>query len=296
MGSDPLIGKVLHDTHEVVRLIGQGGMGAVYEAVHKRLRKQKFAVKVLHQKMVEDEKIFTRFQREAEIATEVGHANIISVVDFYETDDGQPCKVMEYLEGEDLGVQIKKMGKLKPHEVVELVVQVGGALQAVHDKGVVHRDLKPANIFLVKRPNGKEKVKVLDFGISKIRDSGTLTGDQAVLGPPHYMSPEQGEGVTRDVDHRTDIFALGTIFYQVLCGKVPFNAPTMRGVIRAICDKRHKSVTVCIPGTFKQPLQVPRQRTHGSASTVAATSLESAKWGFWGTCIGAAFSETGASL
>ena len=125
MGSDPLIGKVLHDMHEIVRLIGQGGMGAVYEAVHKRLRKQRFAVKVLHQKMVDNETIFARFQREAEIATKIGHPNIVYVLDFYETDEGMPCMVMEYLEGENLGEQLKKRGKLPPHEVVELMEQLG---------------------------------------------------------------------------------------------------------------------------------------------------------------------------
>ena len=108
MGADPLIGKVLHDTHEVVRLIGKGGMGTVYEAVHTRLRQKRFAVKVLHARMMEDERIFTRFQREAEIATKVGHPNIVDVLDFYETDDGQPCMVMEYLEGRDLEARIKK--------------------------------------------------------------------------------------------------------------------------------------------------------------------------------------------
>ena len=252
MSKDPLIGRLLHDTHEVVRQIGHGGMGAVYEAVHKRLRKQKFAIKVLHQKMVENETVFARFQREAEIATEIGHPNIIQVVDFYDTVEGLPCMVMEFLEGEDLGDRIKRQGKLTSHEVVELVEQVGSALQAVHEKGVTHRDLKPANIFLTSRPDGTMKVKVLDFGISKIRDSGTLTGDQAVLGTPHYMSPEQGEGAVKDVDHRTDIFALGTICYQVLTGKVPFDAPTMLGVIRAICDKPHKPATVHVPGLSRQ--------------------------------------------
>lgn len=247
MSKDPLIGQVLHDTHRIVRLIGQGGMGSVYEAVHKRLRKQRFAVKVLHKKMVENETVFARFKQEAEIATEIGHPNIVYVTDFYETDDGQPCMVMEYLDGEDLGERIKKRGKLSPQEVLEMMEQVGGALQAVHDKGVTHRDLKPANIFMVDRPDGKMKAKVLDFGISKIRDSGTLTGDHAILGTPHYMSPEQGEGEILEVDYRTDIFALGTICYQVLSGKVPFEAPTLLGVIRAICDKPHVPITVHAP-------------------------------------------------
>ena len=247
MGQDPLIGKVLHDTHEVVRLIGQGGMGAVYEAVHTRLRKQRFAIKVLHQKMAESKQIFTRFQREAEIATEIGHPNIVYVLDFYE-EQGLPCMVMEYLEGQDLHQRLDGGVRLAPGEVLEIVRQVGGALQAVHDKGIVHRDLKPANIFLVKRADGSTKVKVLDFGISKIRDSSTLTGDSAVLGTPHYMSPEQGEGQVKDVDHRTDIFALGTICYQALTGVRPFDAPTLLGVIRAICDKQPEPLTVHVPG------------------------------------------------
>ncbi len=253
MSTDPLIGQVLHDTHEIVRLIGKGGMGAVYEAVHLRLRKQRFAIKVLHQRMVEDRKMFVRFQREAEIATEVGHPNIISVVDFYHTVEGLPCIVMEYLEGEDLLVRLKRQSRLAPGEVAALMEQVGSALQAVHDKGVVHRDMKPANIFLVDGLKGETLVKVLDFGISKIRDSNTLlTGDQAVLGTPHYMSPEQGEGQVRDVDHRTDIFAMGTMCYRMLSGKLPFDGATMLGVARAICDRPHEPVTIHVPGLGEQ--------------------------------------------
>ena len=244
MSKDPLVGQVLHDTHEIVRLIGQGGMGEVYEAVHKRLRKQRFAVKVLHAKMVENEKIFARFQREAEIATEIGHPSIVYVTDFYEID-GRPCMVMEYLEGEDLSQLLAREGKLPPAEVLRIMEQVGSALQAVHDKGVIHRDMKPANIFMVASSTGGEpRVKVLDFGISKIRDSNTgLTGDHSVLGTPHYMSPEQGEGQVKDVDHRTDIFALGTICYQMLAGSIPFDGPTLPGVIYKICHVEPEPIT-----------------------------------------------------
>lgn len=248
MGADPLIGKVLHDTHEVVRLIGKGGMGTVYEAVHTRLRQKRFAVKVLHARMMEDERIFTRFQREAEIATKVGHPNIVDVLDFYETDDGQPCMVMEYLEGRDLEARIKKQGRLPLEQVIPIVEQVGSALQAVHDLGVMHRDMKPANIFLRDSPDGSVQVKVLDFGISKIKDSTTkLTGDHSLLGTPHYMSPEQAEGLVKEVDHHTDIFAVGTICYQMLCGVLPFDGTTMMGVIRAICDRPHPPITQHLP-------------------------------------------------
>ena len=244
MGADPLIGTVLHDSHKVVRLIGQGGMGSVYEAVHSRLRQKRFAVKVLQAKMASNDVIYARFQREAEIATSLGHPHIIDVSDFYETDDGRPCMVMEYLEGEDLGAVLEETKKLGRDVAIKLVEQVGSALQAVHDKGIVHRDLKPANIFLVgpvkdEIAKGTFRVKVLDFGISKMLDPDSvytnLTSDRAVMGTPHYMSPEQGEGVTKDVDHRTDVFALGTICYQVLSGTRPFNAPSLPGVIYKIC-------------------------------------------------------------
>ena len=248
MGQDPLIGKVFHDTHEIVRLIGEGGMGAVYEARHRRLKKQRFAIKVLHAKMADDPKIMRRFQREAEIVAEIGHPNIVYITDFYETDEGQPYMVMEYLDGEDLAACLERRGKLPPGETLEIVRQVGSALAAVHKKGIVHRDLKPANIFLVPRPEGGTRVKVLDFGISKIRDSGTkLTGTQAVLGTPQYMSPEQGEGLVSEVDHRSDIFTLGTITYEMLSGQVPFDAHSMMGIIRAVCDRPHPAITARAP-------------------------------------------------
>jgi len=249
MAADPLIGQVLHDTHEIVRRIGVGGMGTVYEAVHMRLRKQRFAVKVLHARMMENEAIYTRFRQEAEVATEIGHPNIVYVTDFYETSEGQPCIVMEYLEGEDLAQRMKQQKKLAMSEIIQILEQVGSALQAVHDEGVVHRDLKPGNIFLCNTRDGSVRAKVLDFGISKIRDSGaSITGDQAVLGTPSYMSPEQGEGRVNEVDTRTDIFALGIICYRMLCNELPFSGPTMIAVIRAICDKPHKPITSHRPG------------------------------------------------
>ena len=248
MGSDPLIGKLLHDTHKIVRRIGIGGMGTVYEAVHVRLRKQRFAVKVLHAGMVDNESLYARFRQEAEVSTEIGHPNIVYVTDFYETDQGQPCIVMEYLRGENLAQRLKKKAKLSAAEIIQIMEEVGSALQAVHDKDVVHRDLKPGNIFLCSAPGGSFRVKVLDFGISKIRDSGNaITGDMAVLGTPSYMSPEQGEGRAQDVDHRTDIFALGIICYRMLSNVLPFNGPTMVSVIRAICDKPHTPITVHLP-------------------------------------------------
>ena len=247
MAADPLIGKVLHDSHKIVRLIGRGGMGSVYEALHVRLKKKRFAVKVLDARMVEDETNYIRFRREAEITTELGHRNIVEVMDFYDTDDGRPCTVMELLEGEDISALLKRKDRLPPRVVAEIARQVGSALGAVHEKEIVHRDLKPGNVFLCPMDDGGFRVKVLDFGISKIRDSSSLTGDRMVLGTPHYMAPEQGEGKVHDVDHRTDIFALGTLCYQMLSGELPFDAPTLLGTIRAICDKPHPKISSHMP-------------------------------------------------
>ena len=234
MASDPLIGRVLHDTHEVLRLIGKGGMGSVYEARHVHLNKS-FAVKVLDPRFAENETVFARFKREALISSSLGHPAIVQVSDFYLHDDGRPCMVMEYLEGKDLGVVLKERKVLPPEEMVQIIEQVAGALQAVHEREIVHRDMKPGNIFLVDVPDGQVQAKVLDFGISKFKnpDDGmeTLTTTQTILGTPHFMSPEQALGEVGDVDWRTDIFALATICYYAMSGKLPFNAPSLHGVL-----------------------------------------------------------------
>jgi len=237
VSADKLIGQVLHDTHRIVRLMGEGGMGAVYEAEHVRLRKSRFAVKVLHDKMLGMGQVLSRFQQEAEIATKLGHPNIVYVTDFYETEDGRPCMVMEYLEGEDLSARLKRQGQLSPAALVDLLHQVGSALQAAHARHIVHRDLKPENIFLVQAPDGSTTAKLLDFGISKIRDNtSVLTRTNALMGTPYYMSPEQAGGDIKAIDHRTDIFALGVIAYYCLSDELPFTAPTPLGIIRQVCD------------------------------------------------------------
>ena len=149
MSSDPIIGRVLHDTHRVVRRLGQGGHGTVYLAEHVRLRGQRFAVKVLSRACGANHEVYRRFQREAEVASRLGHAGIVSVVDFYTTREGLPCLVMEYLEGEDLERRLKREGTLSPAELGRIMEQVCGALCAAHEQDVIHRDLKPGNIYLL---------------------------------------------------------------------------------------------------------------------------------------------------
>jgi len=250
MADDPLVGKVLHDTHEVLRLIGKGGMGSVYEARHIHLNKS-FAVKVLDPRFADNDTVFARFKREALIASSLGHPAIVQVVDFYLHDDGRPCMVMEHLVGKDLGAVLKDRSTLPPEEMLDIVEQVAGALQAVHDKKIVHRDMKPGNIFLAEQEDGSVQAKVLDFGISKFKspDEGgeTLTTSDTILGTPHFMSPEQALGEVGDVDWRTDIFALATICYYVMSGKLPFNAPSLHGVLVKIQTMEPSPITGIAP-------------------------------------------------
>lgn len=235
--SEEVIGQVLNNTYRITREIAAGGMGAIYEAVNVRLSNKRFAVKLLHPALAKDPGTIARFRREAEIATSLGHRHIVDVLDFHQTDRGQPYMVMEYLEGQTLQDLLSRVGTLVPQRVLEIVEQVGSALQAAHDNGIVHRDMKPENIFL-EDLGGEVIAKVLDFGISKIRDStSVVTGEGMILGTSFYMSPEQALGAHDEVDHTTDIFALGVITYQALSGSRPFDAPTVPAVLFKIINE-----------------------------------------------------------
>jgi eukaryotic-like serine/threonine-protein kinase len=230
------VGTVLGDTYEVLELIGQGGMGQVWSAQHKRLPK-KLAVKVLlniDAGALQDSEGYARFRREAEIASRIGHPNIVEVVDWNTLPSGTPYLVMEYLEGESLARRLKR-GAISLAETLGLVRQIGSALHAAHKNEVVHRDLKPDNIFLCPSDSGGvigDRVKVLDFGISKIRNAGTvLTQESTLMGTPQYMSPEQASGKNSLVDQRTDVFALGAIVYEMLSGKPAFFGETLATVV-----------------------------------------------------------------
>ncbi|WP_326522530.1 serine/threonine-protein kinase [Archangium lipolyticum] len=219
------MGTVLRDTYEITSLLGKGGMGSVFLAQHRRLSGLQVAVKVLRNSASQNPELYARFRREAEIASQLGHPNIVEVVDFDALPDGTPFLVMECLRGESLEQRLER-GRLPLDKALSIVRQIGSALQAAHRAGVVHRDLKPANVFLVPTDSGgvvDERVKLLDFGISKMLDSQTLQTQEAVLmGTPQYMSPEQAMGKNREIDARTDLFALGCIVYEMLTGTPPF--------------------------------------------------------------------------
>jgi serine/threonine-protein kinase len=224
---------VIADTYTIEALIGRGGMGAVFLASHLRLPGKQVAIKILHAEMSGDE-VLARFKREAEIASRLGHPNIVAVHDFNVMPDGTPYLVLEYLHGESLAQRLKR-GPVPLDQALSIVRQVGSALAAAHREGIVHRDLKPQNIFLVPMEvDGRvvEIAKVLDFGISKIRGSQTVkTQDSALLGTPQYMAPEQATGQHKLVDERTDVFAFGAIVYEMLSGQPAFSGETIPEVV-----------------------------------------------------------------
>jgi serine/threonine-protein kinase len=226
-------GSVVADTYRVTRLLGRGGMGAVWEADHLRLPGKRVAIKVLNTDAAADQEALARFRREAEIATRLGHPNIIEVHDFNLLPGGQPYLVLELLVGESLDARMRR-GPMAIDQVVRIAGQIAGALAAAHRAGVIHRDLKPQNVYLVPREDelGGELVKVLDFGISKIRGSQTVkTNDSTILGTPQYMAPEQATGNHAAVDPRTDVFALGAIVYEMLAGRPAFTGENIPEVV-----------------------------------------------------------------
>ncbi|WP_163870356.1 serine/threonine protein kinase [Myxococcus eversor] len=224
---DLSIDTVLRNTYKVLSILGRGGMGSVYLAQHLRLPGKQVAVKVLRGGDHLTAEIFARFRREAEIASRLGHPNIVEVLDYDTLEDGTPFLVLEFLRGESLQSRLER-GRLPLHDVYSFTRQMGSALQAAHGAGIVHRDLKPANVFLVPTDSGGvvgERLKLLDFGISKVLDSGTVQTQEAMLiGTPQYMSPEQAQGRNREIDARTDIFAMGCIVYEMMTGTPAFGA------------------------------------------------------------------------
>jgi len=232
-GRDVLdVGSVLGETYRIQALIGRGGMGAVWAAEHLRLPGKHVAVKVLLDAAAGGEEMLQRFRREAEIASRLGHPNIVEVLDFNTLPTGQPYIVLEYLRGETLAGRLAS-GRLQLDEALAITRQIGSALQAAHRAGVVHRDLKPDNVFLcTPEEDMPTKVKVLDFGISKIRGSQSLrTQDAILMGTPQYMSPEQATGKNTAVDARTDVFAVGAIVYEMLGGQPAFAGGSLAEVV-----------------------------------------------------------------
>ena len=229
---DEYVGKLIAQKYRVEALIGEGGMGKVYRATQVALDKP-VVLKVLRQSLLSDERTVARFQREAKAASRLNHPNSISIIDFGQADDGALFIAMEYVSGRDLHQILSREWPLPESRVIRLVSQVLSALQDAHAAGVIHRDLKPENIMVEPRRGGEtDFVKVLDFGIAKIQDAGAddgpaLTRAGFVCGTPEYMSPEQARGA--QLDHRSDLYAVGVILYQLTTGLLPFESDSAVG-------------------------------------------------------------------
>jgi len=242
-----LIGKVISGSYKIEKFVGQGGMGAVFQARQLSLDRN-VAVKFMSAPLTMDKEILERFHREARAASNIGHPGIVQVIDMGYMQEGQPFMVMEMLEGEDLRHRLKKEGVLEAGEAIPIILQVCEALAAAHDKGIVHRDLKPDNIFLVPRKGKAPLVKILDFGLSKIKGSGKkLTNTGTLLGTPNYMAPEQ---VTAEfeVDHRADIYGAGVILYEMLTGKMAYDGPSVQSIFVKIMTENPAPPRAIRPG------------------------------------------------
>jgi serine/threonine-protein kinase len=226
------LGEVIDGKYEIVRLLGEGGMGAVYEGINTRIHRR-VAIKVLHGNVSGNEEAITRFEREAQAAGRIGSEHIVEVLDLGDLPSGDRYMVMEFLEGEALNDRITR-GRMNPRIVAQMMVDMLEGLKAAHAAGIVHRDLKPDNVFLLTNRNGKKDfVKIVDFGISKFNVVGgefSMTRTGAVMGTPYYMAPEQAKG-GKEVDHRVDLYAVGVILYQAVVGRVPFDAETFNELL-----------------------------------------------------------------
>jgi serine/threonine protein kinase len=252
--TDPNQGQVVADRYLLLSLCGKGGMGSVWRAQDLREARE-CAVKILHRTAPERvPHLAERFLREAKVATAIDSPNAVRVLD-YGVDGGLPFIVMELLEGETLAATLRRSGRITAVETFAIVDQVAKALARAHEIGVVHRDLKPANIFLSRASDGGITAKVLDFGIAKIVDDETISRDLtetgAVLGTPHYMSPEQIDGA-RYVDRRADLWSLAVIAFECITGRRPFQGDGLRALFLAICvHERPLASALCsVPSGF----------------------------------------------
>ena len=250
-------GSVILDKYRIVGKVGQGGMGAVYKAIHLAFDEMR-ALKVISQELMSDELFVKRFKHEAVITRRLQHPNAVRVDDIDEAEDGRPFIVMEFIEGRSLKKLIHEEGPMPVPRACFIIKQVCRALEAAHRLGMIHRDIKPDNIALIDTPEG-EVAKVLDFGIAKVKESRggdagmTMTGAGVVIGTPQYMSPEQAMGKRGDeLDGRSDLYSLGMVMYQMLTGDLPFKAETTMEMLLAHLQKQPTPIRELRPD-----LQIP---------------------------------------
>ena len=228
-----MIGRIIAKRFRITAPLGAGGMGSVWKAVHLTLGSP-VAVKLIDDSLADNPEVLVRFQREAQASATLRSPHIVQIID-YGVDEGTPFIAMELLDGESLAERLERVGALGPEQTARIMTHVARAMAKAHEAGVIHRDLKPANIFLV-RNDDDEVAKVLDFGIAKTQDvaSGSATRTGSMIGTPAYMSPEQAQG-TKTVDGRTDLWAMGTIAFECLTGRMVFEGTAVGELILQVC-------------------------------------------------------------
>ncbi len=224
---DPRIGTVLSGRYRLEEVIGEGGMAIVYLARH-TLMERPYAVKVLHGHFSGDDKLVERMRREARTAAALTHPNIIEIYDFGITDDGCPFLVMELLEGQSLR-EVVRQGRVELRRLVDLGIQMAQGLARAHDFGIVHRDLKPENVFVLQDAEGRDLVKLVDFGIARAREDTRLTNRGEIVGTPQYMAPDRA--LSSEVTPSCDLYSLGVVLYEMATGVLPFEANSATGFV-----------------------------------------------------------------
>lgn len=248
---DVEIGQLLDKKYKIVRLLGEGGMGAVYEGENIRIH-HRVAIKVLHPSVAADSGARERFEREAQAAGHIGSEHIVEVFDLGELPSGARYMVMEFLAGEPLSRRVESVGRLTPAAVSPLMLQLLDGLGAAHVAGIVHRDLKPENVFLQRTKAGGDFVKIVDFGVSKFNSlsGGTpmsMTRTGAVVGTPYYMSPEQVKG-QKNIDHRSDLYSAGVVLFECVTGQLPFQAESFNELMFKIALEAPLDPEAAVPG------------------------------------------------
>jgi serine/threonine protein kinase len=241
------VGTVLDKAYRLTRLIGQGGMASVYEGRQLRLDRR-VAIKIMARELSANPEALARFQREARITSRLAHPNIVQASDFGKTPAGEPYLVMEYLDGEDLEQRITRRGRVPLASAVTIVKQIASALAATHGKAIIHRDLKPANIVLMEVEGEADFVKVVDFGISKMKASTRLTRASIMMGTPGYMAPEQARGRPDDIDHRSDQWALACITWEMLAGRRLFPGDDVAAILYQVVNEDPPLLAPVVPG------------------------------------------------
>src|SRR4051812_4565786 len=274
----PAPGDVIGGKYRIVRLIGDGGMGTVYEARHEFLETT-VALKFLHTELAQRAGLASRFLQEARVSARIRSPHVTHVTDVDQTADGSPYLVMELLHGEPLQQAMDRHGKLPPEQAVDFGLQILSGLESAHAIGVVHRDLKPDNVFIVPGPTGP-LLKLIDFGIAKLRASTEfqkgLTRAGVIMGTPEYMAPEQ-LFAAENVDHRADLYSLGVILFEMLSGRRPADGDEVEAIVAAVVSGNVRHLADLEPGlapglvaVVERALRPDREARFGSALEMRA--------------------------